>query len=117
MLGVENDPRFERDGADLHTEVAVSFPQATLGDRVSITLLGPKDAEGGEPVEEVDLAPGTQPGDTVVLRGKGLPRLDGRGAGNLIAHVKLVVPTTLSPEEEAHLRSYAAAGGQRSASR
>lgn len=113
VLSVESDPRFERDGADLHTEVAVSFPQATLGDRIQIPLLGEKDAEGHDPFEEIDMAPGTQPGDTVILRGKGLPRVDGRGAGNLIAHVKLVVPTSLSPEEEAHLRAYASAGGQR----
>jgi molecular chaperone DnaJ len=112
VLGVESDPRFERDGADLHTEVAVSFPQAALGDTVSVALLAAKDEHGHEPTEEVVLQPGTQPGDTVTLRGKGLPRIDGRGTGNLIAHVKLVVPSTLSADEETHLRAYAAAGGQ-----
>jgi molecular chaperone DnaJ len=113
VLGVESDPRFERDGADLHTEVVVSFPQAALGDKVSVALLAAKDEHGHEPSEEIELAPGTQPGDTVTLRGKGLPRIDGRGIGNLIAHVKLVVPSTLSTDEETHLRAYAAAGGQR----
>jgi molecular chaperone DnaJ len=115
VISVEADPRFERDGVDLHTEVAVSFPQATLGDRIAVPVLGTNDEgdEDSEPVEEVDLAPGTQPGDTVILRGHGLPRLDGRGTGDLIAHVKVVVPTSLSPEQETHLRAYAAAGGQR----
>ena len=42
-----------------------------------------------------------------------MPRLDGRGKGDVIAHLKLVVPSALSPEEEAHLRAYAAAGGQK----
>jgi molecular chaperone DnaJ len=49
----------------------------------------------------------------VILRGRGLPRVDGRGMGNLVVHVKLVVPTTLSADEEEHLRAYATAGGQR----
>lgn len=115
VISVEADPRFERDGVDLHTEVAVSFPQAALGDRIAVPVLGTEaEGEGGaDPVQEVDLAPGTQPGDTVILRGKGLPRVDGRGTGDLIAHVKVVVPTSLSTEEETHLRAYAAAGGQR----
>jgi molecular chaperone DnaJ len=105
VLRVEKDPRFERDGADLHTEIPVSFPQAALGDRVKVPTLN------GE--EEVEIPAGTQPGDAVTVKGKGLPRLDDRGFGNLIAHVRLVVPTTLSADEEQHLRAYAAAGGQR----
>ena len=115
VISVEADPRFERDGVDLHTEVSVSFPQAALGDRIAVPILGTDDEgdDDHEPVEEVDLAPGTQPGDTVILRGHGLPRVDGRGTGDLIAHVKVVVPTSLSAEQEAHLRAYAAAGGQR----
>lgn len=105
VLRVEKDPRFERDGADLHTEIPVSFPQAALGDRVKVPTL--------EGEEEVEIPAGTQPGDAVTVKGKGLPRLDDRGFGNLIAHVRLVVPTTLSADEEQHLRAYAAAGGQR----
>jgi molecular chaperone DnaJ len=126
-LHVEPDPRFERDGADLHTEVTVSFPQATLGDRVNVPVLtddahAEADADGSDadakteasPAQvEIDITPGTQPGDTVVLRGRGLPRVDGRGTGNLVVHVRLVVPSTLSADEEQHLRAYAAAGGQR----
>jgi len=113
VINVEADPRFERDGVDLHTEVAVSFPQAALGDRILVPVLALQDEEGDESVEEVVLAAGTQPGDTVILRGRGLPRVDGRGTGDVIAHVKVVVPTSLSAEEEERLRAYAAAGGQR----
>jgi molecular chaperone DnaJ len=105
VLRVEADPRFERDGADLHTEVRVSFPQLTLGDKVTVPTL---DGEA-----ELEIPPGTQPGETLALRGRGLPRLEERGTGDVIAHLKLVVPTTLSTEEEQHLRSFAAAGGQR----
>jgi molecular chaperone DnaJ len=105
ILRVQGDERFERDGADLHAEVAVSFPQLALGDTVEVPTL---DGEGA-----LDIPPGTQPGETVVLRGRGMPRLDGRGRGDIVAHVKLVVPSAMSAEEEAHLRAYAASGGQR----
>ncbi len=104
VVGVTPDDRFERDGADLHTEVSVTFPQAALGDKVKApTLDGDLD---------IDIRAGTQPGDTVVLQGRGMPRLQARGHGDLIAHVKLVVPTSVSREEEEHLRAYAAAAGQ-----
>jgi molecular chaperone DnaJ len=105
VLRVEADERFERDGADLHTEVAVSFPQLVLGDRVSVPTL---DGEA-----EVEIPAGTQPGETVALEGRGMPRLEGRGHGDLVAHLRLVVPKSLSSEEEQHLRAYAASGGQR----
>jgi molecular chaperone DnaJ len=105
ILRVEADERFERDGADLHTEVLVSFPQLALGDRVPVPTL---DGEG-----EVEIPPGTQPGETVLLVGQGMPRLEGRGRGDVVAHLKLVVPKTLSAEEEQHLRAYASSGGQR----
>jgi molecular chaperone DnaJ len=105
ILRVQADERFERDGADLHAEVPVSFPQLALGDTVEVPTL---DGEGA-----LDIPPGTQPGETVVLRGRGMPRLDARGRGDIVAHVKLVVPSSMSPEEEEHLRAYAAAGGQR----
>jgi molecular chaperone DnaJ len=105
ILRVEADPRFERDGADLHTEVLVSFPQLALGDKVTVPTI--------EGETEIDLPAGTQPGDTLALRGRGMPRLEDSGAGDLIVHIKMQVPSSLTPEEEEHLRAYAAAGGQR----
>lgn len=105
ILRVQGDDRFERDGADLHAEIAVSFPQLALGDTINVPTL---DGEG-----KIDVPAGTQPGETLALRGRGMPRIDGRGRGDIVAHLKLVVPPSLSPDEEAHLRAYAAAGGHR----
>jgi molecular chaperone DnaJ len=105
ILRVQPDERFERDGADLHAEIPVSFPQLALGDTVGVPTL---DGDG-----EIDVPAGTQPGETVTLRGRGMPRLDGRGRGDIVAHLKLIVPPSMSAEEEAHLRAYAASGGQR----
>lgn len=105
ILRVDADERFERDGADLHTEVAVSFPQLALGDHVSVPTL-----EGDA---EVQIPPGSQPGEALTIDGRGMPRLEGRGRGDMVVHLKLVVPKTLSAAEEEHLRAYASAGGQR----
>jgi molecular chaperone DnaJ len=105
VLRVQDDERFERDGADLHTEVEVTFPQLALGDKVAVPTL-----EGDA---EVEIAPGTQPGETIPLTGHGMPRLGARGKGDVIVHLKLIVPSELTAEEDTHLRAYAAAGGQR----
>jgi molecular chaperone DnaJ len=105
VLRVEDDERFERDGADLHTEVEVSFPQLALGDRVSVPTL---DGDA-----EIEIPPGTQPGETLAIAGRGMPQINARGKGDVVAHLKLVVPSALTPEEDAALRAYAAAGGQR----
>jgi molecular chaperone DnaJ len=104
VIRVAEDDRFERNGADLHTEVEVSFPQLALGARIAVPTLD-EDAE-------VDVRAGSQPGDTVALRGRGMPSLEGRGHGDIVVHLKLVVPRSLSPEEEQHLRAYAQAGGE-----
>jgi molecular chaperone DnaJ len=105
ILRVEPDERFERDGADLHAEVMVSFPQLALGDWIVVPTL---DGEA-----EIEVPAGTQPGETLTLAGHGMPRLNGRGKGDVVAHLKLVVPSSMTPEEDQHLRAYAAAGGQR----
>ncbi len=105
VLRVEEDERFERDGVDLHTEIEVSFPQLALGSKLSVpTLVGDV---------EIDVRAGTQPGETMTLRGQGMPHLEGRGKGDVIAHLKLVVPKSLSSEEEGHLRAFAASGGDK----
>jgi molecular chaperone DnaJ len=106
VIRVPTDDRFERDGADLHAEIPVTFPQAALGDTIPVKLLDGSDTE-------VAISSGAQPGDTVVLRGKGLPHLQERGTGDLIVHLKLMVPTALTAEQAEHLRAFAAAGGQK----
>ena len=93
------DPRFERDGADLHTEIAISFPQAALGAKVPVPTLS------GD--QEIEIPAGTQPGDTVVLEGKGLPHLRERGHGSVIAHLRVVVPTKLTEAQEERVRALA----------
>jgi molecular chaperone DnaJ len=106
VIRVLPDPRFERDGADLHTEAAITFPQAALGDTIRVGTID-------DSVVEVPVEAGSQPGDTLVLRGQGLPRLQDRGNGDLVVHLKLVVPRALTEDQENLLRAYAAAGGKK----
>jgi molecular chaperone DnaJ len=91
LVRVREDERFLRDGSDLVTVVDVPAPAAALGTRVEVPSLdGPVD---------VELAPGTQPGDAIVLNGRGLPNLRRGPAGDLRVVVNVVVPRHLSPEQ------------------
>lgn len=85
---VEPDERFARDGYDLVHELHVSFPQAALGAKVEVPTL-----EGSE---TIDIPAGAQPGDTMIVERAGVPRLDGRGRGDLIAVIQVDVPKKLS---------------------
>ena len=80
--------------------MAISFAQAALGTRV----IG---AHPDRRPRRSRSSAGTQPGDTVVLRGRGLPRLRERGQGDLHVHFRLLVPRELSEEQETRLRAFA----------
>jgi molecular chaperone DnaJ len=91
VVQVKPDERFVREGPDLHLEHEVSALLAALGTEVEAPTL--------EGAEKVSIPAGTQHGDTVVLRGKGLPRLRRGGHGDLVIHVKVVVPRRLSSRQ------------------
>ncbi len=97
---------FVREGDHLIAEQAVTMLQAALGARIEFeTLDGP---------EELAIPPGTQPGEVVRLRGRGVPRLEGRGRGrgDLLIHLRVDIPTKLSKEDEAALREVAQRRGE-----
>lgn len=91
VLHVQEDEFFERDGFDLHCEVPITFPQATLGTEVMIPTL--------EGEHKLKIPAGTQSGDKLQLRGKGVPVLQARGRGTIVVHVKVEVPTKLSKKQ------------------
>ncbi|MCE2454903.1 MAG: J domain-containing protein [Gemmatimonadetes bacterium] len=92
MLHVEDDPRFERDGTMLIHEVAVTFSTAALGREMEVpTLDGPA---------KVTVPAGVQSGDTLRLKGLGLPELQGRNRGDQLLKVRVWTPEQLSPEQE-----------------
>jgi molecular chaperone DnaJ len=95
-IEVEEDPRFERDGADLVTRVHVSFVEAALGAEIQAPSLGSPDEEVESPTVPLAIPAGTQSGSVIQLKGAGVPRLDGRGRGSLVCIVQVDVPTALT---------------------
>lgn len=95
-IDVEEDARFERDGADLVTRFHVSFADAALGAEVRVPALGDADTEEEQPTVALKIPAGTQSGSVFTIKGQGIPRLDGRGRGSLVGVVQVDVPTTLS---------------------
>jgi molecular chaperone DnaJ len=91
LVRVRDDSRFVREGDDLITALDVAAPLAALGGTVDVPTL-----QGSA---EVELEPGTQPGEIVTLRGEGMPSL-GRGRrGNLRVVVNVVIPRRLNSEQ------------------
>lgn len=86
---LEEHPLFKRDGFDLVAKDEVSFAMAALGGTINLEL------PDGNAVEAA-VKPGTQPGTVVTIRGRGLPRLDRSGRGNVHIIVSVYVPKRLS---------------------
>jgi molecular chaperone DnaJ len=84
--------------------VPISIAQAALGTTIALPTL-----DGDE---ELVVPPGTQPGREFRLRGRGVPRLQGRGRGDLRALLVVQVPTKLDEEEAALLRQLADKRGE-----
>jgi len=103
-LRVGEHDRYWRDGNDLVTEVPISIAQAALGTTVPLPTL-----DGDE---ELLVPAGTQPGREFTLRGRGVPKLQGRGRGDLRAQLVVEVPTKLDDEESALLRQLADKRGE-----
>jgi len=93
---LEPDERFERDGIDLATRVQISFAEASLGTTVKLSLLDDTELE-------VDVPAGIQPGDIITMKGKGAPRIDGRGRGAMHVQVQVEVPKKLSAKAKSLL--------------
>ncbi|MCI0345604.1 MAG: J domain-containing protein, partial [Chloroflexi bacterium] len=95
---------FVRDGDDLVCSVTIPFTAAALGAEVPVrTLTGD---------ETLGVPAGTQPGTLLRMRGKGVPRLGGRGRGDLIVRLSVAVPTRLGAEERRLLEQFAKARGE-----
>jgi len=100
VVRVRPDPRFVRDGDDLHTVATLSMTDAALG----MTLSAP-----GIPEDvEVEVPAGTQPGSVRVLEGRGMPALRGSRRGDLYVTLDVAVPTRLTDEQRAALAGFAA---------
>ena len=101
---VLRDERFERDGDDILAEVDLTMVQAARGARLTIPTL--------EGEHELELEPGTQPGEVRVLRGKGMPSLERSGRGDHRVLVNVAVPRRLSEEQRELLDRFEELSGE-----
>ncbi len=90
-IKLEPHPRFRVDGHDLEVELPVAPWEAALGATVEVPII--------DGTVKLKIPPGTQSGQKLRLRGKGLPQ-KGDDLGDLFVRVKIVVPKDLSPKEK-----------------
>lgn len=93
VIQVADDPRFEVKGNDLHTEAAIDLYTAVLGGEITIETLS------GNVV--LTIPAGIQPGQSIRLAGRGIPRVNSPGnVGDLYAHIKVKIPHNLTPRQK-----------------
>jgi molecular chaperone DnaJ len=98
VVDVEPSPLFERRGADLVLDVPVTYAEAALGASVQIpTPDGPV---------SLKVPAGTESGKLLRVKGHGAPHLKGNGRGDLLARVKVTIPTKLTKAEREALEGY-----------
>jgi molecular chaperone DnaJ len=99
IVHVKPDQQFIREGDDLWHVAIITYPQAALGAEISVpTLDGPTN---------IKIRPGTQVGEVVTLRGKGMPRFRGYGRGDLLIRIGISVPEKLTASQRELLEQLA----------
>lgn len=98
---VKDDPAYEREGLDLIVQAPVNIAQATLGSKVSVLTLDERKVT-------LTLPKGTPSGKRFRVRGQGITH--GGKTGDLLVEIQVVVPESLTPEQERLMKQFAAAG-------
>uniref|UniRef100_A0AAG5D8Z6 DnaJ homolog l(2)tid, mitochondrial n=1 Tax=Anopheles atroparvus TaxID=41427 RepID=A0AAG5D8Z6_ANOAO len=96
---VEKSRYFRRDGADVHTDANISLSQAILGGTIRV--------QGVYEDQTIQIVPGTSSHTRISLTGKGLRRVNSYGSGNHYVHLKIQIPTKLTPKQKALIQAYA----------
>ncbi len=91
---------FNREGDHLLCEIPISFVQATLGDSVTIPILG------GDETKDLRIPKGTQPGEILALNGYGMPNLHRNKKGDLYIKINIKIPKTLSHQQRELLEAF-----------
>lgn len=97
-VSVRPHPLFERDGFNVWYEMPITYAQAALGAEVEVPTL-----DGKIPFT---IKEGTQPGDVLRVKGKGIPYLNGRGIGDLLLKIVVEVPKGLNAEQKKLLEKF-----------
>ncbi len=91
LIEEEKHPELERDGNNLIHNLFISVSEAALGAQVEVPTVDGK--------ARLKIAPGTQPGKVLRLKGKGLPAVNSYGSGDLLVNVNVWIPKELNKEE------------------
>ena len=102
QISVRPHPVFTREGYEVWYELPLTFVEAALGAEVEIPTL---DGRVTQTIRD-----GIQPGDIILLKGKGIPKLNGRGRGDQHVRVTIEVPQKLSSTQKRILKEFEAAG-------
>ncbi len=100
VIEEEKHPELERDGNDLLYNLNLTIPTAVLGGSVDIPTIDGK--------AKVKIQPGTQAGQVLRLKGKGIPDVNGYGRGDILAVVDIAIPSKISSEEKKLMEQLAA---------
>ena len=99
VVRIKEHAMFERDGADLHCEMPITFPQATLGAEVDAPTLDGK--------VKIRIPAGTESGRVFRLRGHGVKDVRVHQKGDLFVRVQIAVPKKLTAKQEELLKAFA----------
>jgi molecular chaperone DnaJ len=109
-IDVARHPVFTRHGDDLIVTITLPMTAAALGTEIELPTLEADVASKDTDVERtmrVDIRPGIQSGEQLVLRGRGVPRLRGTGRGDVVTNVVVETPTKLDQEQTELLKQLA----------
>ena len=104
QIFINEDDKLKRKGSNLVGSLTVSYLQALLGAKMEVDSLEGK--------REITIPKGTQHGDFIILKKKGLPELNSKKRGNLLYQVQVHIPVKLQKKEEEHLREIAKVKGE-----
>ena len=99
VIEEEESKDFERDGNNLIYNLFLTIPEAILGTQAEVPTIDGK--------VRVKIAPGTQSGKVLRLRGKGLPNINSYGSGDMLVNVNVWIPKKVTREEEKMLEELA----------
>ncbi len=100
VLNVAEHPHFKREGENIFYTAEIPFTLAALGGEIEVPTIGSK--------AKMQIPQGTQPGTTLRMAGLGLPRMRGKGNGDLFVSVNVRIPKKLSSEQKELLRKFEA---------
>lgn len=89
---------FRRNYDDLEKDVQIDFTEAILGGKVKVSLLRDE--------REVEIPSGTQPNDSIVVRGEGIPKRNGRGNSDIVLRIKINLPKRISKKQRELLEQF-----------